>query len=348
MKKYLSIVVPVYNVEKYLDKCINSILSQDYKDFELILVDDGSTDKSGKMCDEWAEKDSRIVIYHKDNGGLMSAWKYGVNRANGKYVGFVDSDDWIENDMFSVLLNEALKNDSDVVTCGFLKDFGNGIIYKEKQLISGGNYNEIEIKSMIFPILISSGTYPPRAISPNRWTKLFRRELLIKSLPYCNEDVSIGEDLVITFSTLQKVKKLTVISNFFPYHYVQHSSSMINAYSDKKYEKLKILNYTLNTINDESSYDFSNQICNDYINLLMQQIESEILFSGKKRMDIIVSMMKEFHEDVFQNAVKNCDSRKLSKKQKLYLILVKYKMYSLFIFIRKSVQNKNVLWRKNG
>ena len=99
----VSVIVPVFNVEKYLDKCIESLIKQKLKDIEIILVDDGSTDLSGKICDEWKTRDSRIQVIHKKNGGLSDARNVGVELAKGKYIGFVDSDDYVSDDMFQIL-----------------------------------------------------------------------------------------------------------------------------------------------------------------------------------------------------------------------------------------------------
>ena len=118
----ISIIVPVYNVEKYLRKCVDSILNQTFKDFELILVDDGSIDTSGKICDEYNLKDNRIKVIHKENGGLSSARNAGLDIAQGEYIGFVDSDDWIELDMYEELYKICKENDTDVgivgINCG--------------------------------------------------------------------------------------------------------------------------------------------------------------------------------------------------------------------------------------
>ena len=112
----ISVIVPVYKVEKYLDKCVESIVNQTYKNLEIILVDDGSPDNCPAMCDEWAEKDERIRVIHKENGGLADARNAGMDIATGDYIGFVDSDDWIEPNMYEVLLKNALKYDADIST----------------------------------------------------------------------------------------------------------------------------------------------------------------------------------------------------------------------------------------
>ena len=115
----ISIIVPVYKTEKYLDKCIESILNQTFKDFELILVDDGSPDNCGKICDEWAKKDDRIVVIHKENGGVSSARNTALNNIKGEYVGFVDSDDTIEPTMYEKLYNNLIDSNAQISVCDF-------------------------------------------------------------------------------------------------------------------------------------------------------------------------------------------------------------------------------------
>ncbi|EGP5489252.1 glycosyltransferase, partial [Enterococcus faecium] len=114
----ISIIVPVYKVEPYLRKCVDSILAQTFTDFEVILVDDGSPDNSGKICDEYASKDSRVRVIHKKNGGLSSARNAGIDVARGKYLGFVDSDDYIEKDMYELLYDNIVKEQADLSICG--------------------------------------------------------------------------------------------------------------------------------------------------------------------------------------------------------------------------------------
>lgn len=111
----ISVIVPIYNVEKYIEKCINSIINQTYKDLEIILVDDGSTDSSGKICDEYAKKDKRIKVIHKKNGGVSSSRNIALTIANGDYITWIDSDDWIEKDTYSKLADIILKNKADII-----------------------------------------------------------------------------------------------------------------------------------------------------------------------------------------------------------------------------------------
>ncbi len=124
-KPLISVVVPVYNVELYLDRCVKSVLSQSFNDFELILVDDGSTDKSGFICDEWEKKDGRIIVLHKKNGGLSDARNFGVKESRAPFVTFIDSDDFVSNDYLSYLYDLVISNNADVSMCKFVSTSDN-------------------------------------------------------------------------------------------------------------------------------------------------------------------------------------------------------------------------------
>ena len=126
MDKLISIIIPVYNVSKYLDKCVKSILLQTYSNLEIILVNDGSTDGSGVLCDELKKTDKRICVIHKPNGGLSDARNAGLDIATGDYIGFVDSDDYVEPDMFQILLENAMKYDADVSGCRYAEVYEDG------------------------------------------------------------------------------------------------------------------------------------------------------------------------------------------------------------------------------
>ena len=133
----ISVVVPVYNVEKYINDCIDSIINQTYRELEIILVDDGSNDSSGAICDEYAMKDDRIRVIHKKNGGLAEARNKGIDSANGSYLAFIDSDDHINVHMMDILLNNLIKTDSDISVCRFHK-YNEGLYRKDMLLYSDG------------------------------------------------------------------------------------------------------------------------------------------------------------------------------------------------------------------
>ncbi len=166
MEPLISVIVPVYKVETYLRQSIESIINQTYQNLEIILVDDGSPDTCGNICDEYATKDKRIKVFHKQNGGLSDARNYGVDRASGGYLSFVDSDDWIEPDMFEVLLKVAVDNKADIVNCGFFWNHFDKMIVKPEIDIKFANPID-SVKSLI-----------KGKISTGAWGKLYRKSCI--------------------------------------------------------------------------------------------------------------------------------------------------------------------------
>ena len=124
----ISVIVPVYNVEKYLENCVNTLVKQTYRNIEILLINDGSTDKSGWLCEELAQKDERIKVFHKPNGGLSDARNYGVEKANGEYIGFVDSDDYVHELMYEKLLNAIITSNADMSECTVTRVYKNTTI----------------------------------------------------------------------------------------------------------------------------------------------------------------------------------------------------------------------------
>lgn len=334
----ISIIIPVYNVEKYLDKCLESVVGQTYSNLEIILVDDGSTDFSGTKCDEWAEKDTRIKVFHKINGGLMSAWKYGVERATGKYVGFVDSDDWIDEDMFEKLLKASIDNDAEMTVCSFIRDGKD--LYKQPTFLENGVYSSEDIRQKIYPIMLRKSQYLQRGLVPARWAKLFERNVLLGILCYCDENVSIGEDLLTTFAVMPSVNTLVILGDFYPYHYRADNVSMIRSYSDEKYSKVENLKVAMLKATNLHDYDFTEQIHGDYIALMLLHLETEILRSGKTYKQLKESIKNRVKTESFQESLRYIDCKKFSFKSRVYLFLIKYKMTDLLISLRKLKKGK--------
>lgn len=197
MKKIVTIIVPVYNVEKYLDKCIESILYQTYKNLEIILVDDGSTDNSGKIIDEYAKKDTRIVVIHKENGGVSSARNAGLNNSTGDYICFCDADDYLMNDYVEYLLNMALTNDVDIaLTKNMFSNFNNKQATKDNIEKYTGERTAIDILSYNIPI----GVY----------CKIFKREFLNKNNIRFLPEIFIGEGFNFNVDSFQRASKVAI------------------------------------------------------------------------------------------------------------------------------------------
>lgn len=176
----LSVIIPVYNVQKYLDQCVLSVLGQDYTDFEIILVDDGSTDESGRMCDEWAQRDSRIKVVHQKNQGLSGARNTGIDASCGEYLVFVDSDDLIDDKMFSTLMPQIMEENLDAIWCTcyrFFNDDVNNRSFRPIQNMLCEGRDEI-IKNMVLPIISSDN--PHYETPGTMWGVIYRAEIIRK------------------------------------------------------------------------------------------------------------------------------------------------------------------------
>ena len=242
----ISVIVPIYKIENYLPQCIDSLLNQSFLDFELILVDDGSPDNCPKICDDYAKLDSRIVVIHKENGGLLSARKTGLKAASGEYISYVDGDDWVDNYYLDTLYKLAEVNSADLVVTGHFREF-NGKIETIKPL-SSGLYNEDEIKSLILPNAIYNGKFCKHGMSTYVWNKLFRKDVLNKVLFDIPNAIVMGEDAAITYSYLAISKRL-VISKIPLYYYRQRHDSIVKSVENPKteYYRLGLLMHLLKT-----------------------------------------------------------------------------------------------------
>ena len=210
----ISIIIPVYKVEKYLEKCIESVLKQTYTNLQIILVDDGSPDNCGKICDEYAKKDSRIEVIHKANGGLSDARNVGISKAKGRYIGFVDSDDYIKEDMYEILLNLIKKYDADVSICN-LYDVIDGNEYIRNKENGIREYSRLDI---LKEVLLDKN------IQSYAWNKLYKKEL------FDEVKYPIGkkyEDIGTTFYIFEKCNKIVVTSEP-EYYYLKRSDSLVN------------------------------------------------------------------------------------------------------------------------
>ena len=219
----ISIIVPVYNVREYLKKCIESIIGQTYKNLEIILVDDGSTDGSEELCDEFVKRDSRIRVIHQSNAGSTAARNAGLNMATGKYVGFVDSDDWIEPDMYESLYEALKKNDADISVGRQIINRDN-IEYPEKiRSVYEGTYHKSD--GIIVNNIIYSQDFKNKGISPNLWDKLFKIELIKKTQQKVNSETKFAEDDLATYSSLLEAQRVTFVNKLI-YHYRQRNGSV--------------------------------------------------------------------------------------------------------------------------
>lgn len=232
---YISIIVPIYNVEPYIEKCLNSILHQTYQNFECILVDDGSTDDSGKICNEFAHFDSRITVIHKKNSGVVSAQKTGLQKAAGKFIGRVDPDDWVEADYFDNLVRMQKKYGADIVVGNHFRDVGLES-YPIFNTLPVGLYTSEDI----LPKLIYTGNFFEFSVSPSLCTKLIRKEILDVAYTNVNEDISYEDDGAVVYPSILEADKI-LITDICGYHYVQRQGSITKSVKQDDLRRLHLV-----------------------------------------------------------------------------------------------------------
>ena len=243
MKK-VSIIVPVYNVGKYLLDCIKSLIKQTYKNIEVILVDDGSVDKSSAICDEYAEIDSRIKVIHKQNGGLSSARNAGLTVASGDYVMFVDGDDYLALNTVEIIINLALKNDVDLIQFDYLEtneEYNNNINNDTY------NYEIISDTKLMFQKLYAIG-----GAAASACTKFYKKEL------FCDlsfREGIIHEDEYFTTRLLQKVKNAIYINNKLYFYVMRQNSIVKSSFSPKRFDSLVVSSDRMETLEKLGYFD---------------------------------------------------------------------------------------------
>lgn len=237
MQELLTVIVPIYNVERYLVQCVDSIINQTYKELEIVLVDDGSTDASGRICDEYATKDQRIKVIHKANGGLVSARKAGLTVANGNFIAFVDSDDWIDEDMYEQLLCEMVQSDSDILASGFYKEYGEkaSVVYDG---MTAGIYtrdSQILSRNLFFGDSISE-----ISISSSLVTKLYKASVIKQYYMCINDNISYGEDAACVYSSIPYANSVQIVHKAY-YHYRFREDSIVHKKNDSVLRQIGLL-----------------------------------------------------------------------------------------------------------
>ena len=338
MSPKVSIVVPCWGVEKYLDKCVESLVNQTLKDIEIILVDDESPDRVPQMCDDWAKRDSRIKVIHKKNGGLGFARNSGLKAATGKYVTFCDSDDWLELETYETTYNKAVEKDLDI--CWFQ-------CYRVK---SDGTKTPRDIVPTEFFIgkkqidwfyLDVIGTNPKDPKSRNRnissCMALFKRETIIKSeVLFKSERVIASEDFVFMLDFLPNVNKIGVLSNLF-YNYRITEGSISQSFPESKYQRImNMLDYLKSKCNhmfEPKDYKIH------YYSRLMVAFKTMLKFRCiancsilTKRKSLLTLCKDNYMEELYNDPLRN----NLKKNDKIIVKCMKYRLWPFLILLYKK------------
>ena len=318
----ISIIVPVYNAENYLRRCVDSILSQTYKNFELLLVDDGSTDASKKICDEYVEKDCRVRVYHKNNEGVSSARNMGLDNVQGEWITFIDSDDWVSESYLYNLLSHV--NSVDLVISYATIVYSNGEQIKENYINNtvSDNYDALFLENDL-----DWHTSP--------WSKLFKKKL-------CNnlrfiEGMHIGEDLVFLYSYMLRCKNIYVSGDTDYFYFVDNEGSLtkrVNNLSEEILSYKQVKGIVCEFVKEKN---ISNNAVLSKIGWIIayyiRRVLNAIYYDGEHRTSSCrIECIKALDIDKYIKYIK-----KLSYKERLYVFLLKYRFFLMYDLIRVFV-----------
>ena len=267
----VSVIVPIFNAQNFLHKCIDSILAQSYSHLNVILVDDGSQDASGEICDSYAVKDDRVFVIHKPNGGLVSARKAGVKVAKGEFVCWVDADDWVEKDFIKDFVEIQRQTQADLVAMSLYHDINDSTTIDNNGL-ADGEYKVTEI----LPKLMHAGKFYQYGIGPHLVTKMFRTDIIREAELKVDERIVAGEDAATTYVAVLKCDKIA-IRNKPNYHYVQHPVTITKVSSPGELQRVEVLiDYLATAYRDCGVYDIMKRQLNIYKNymLALRKIDS--------------------------------------------------------------------------
>lgn len=337
VQQLVSIIVPIYNAEKYFNRCLDSLVSQTYKKIEIILIDDGSLDKSSELCDVWAKRDHRIKVIHKTNRGLSDARNVGIKEAKGMYLCFVDSDDFIEKTLIEETYSIARKAEADIVIYSNYDVDWNGKRKRHDLVSLKEFYQNDEIMNLLFKESI--GAMPENesdgevGLAP--WGKLYKRSLIEKnSIFFKDEHKLMYEDLMFLLDLMPHVKR-AVILNKPLYNYYQNKSSLTHIVTLDKFDRLKQQFYYL-----KENEPYRSEIFNDY--------ETELRFKRTIMSYIRVFIIQCILNNVSYKNIKKICNDKLSKEimaqypieklpysKAVFAYCIKYKLVSLLVFVVK-------------
>lgn len=340
MKK-VSIIIPVYNAEKYLDNCLNSVVNQTLSSIEIIIVNDGSNDASLSICEKYAIRDNRINIINKKNEGVSIARNTGIEFATGEYIMFVDSDDWIDLNMCEVMVNEIISKDADIVFCNHIKEYNDKSKREEfdsKREFIGNN----AVKSDIILPLIEEDDgdiHHKRASFRSPWGKLFKRSIIMNNNIRFNKNLIIGEDFIFDLEYLKYCSRVSMDERNL-YHYRINEDSVLVRYKENPWRFYKILltyleEYLRKNFNENEYLARLNKLKIKYFIIClrneMSPLNKKSFLEKKKYLAVICE------DELMTLALKSFKGKMLSKKEHISLFLLRNKMYSIYL-ISKSIK----------
>lgn len=337
MEQKVSIVVPVYNVEKYLKRCVDSLVRQSYSDLEILLVDDGSKDSSLTICKEYELKDSRIKVFHKENEGLGLTRNYGIERATGEYITFVDSDDYLTFDAVETMLRKAVATDADVVIANmFYKDEEMKVTVAERLYIGA------DIKDVLINRMMGNYAETDDAFSYTATAKLFKKRLFgDNNLKFPSERKLIWEDLAFSIEAYPLCDKVYVLHKPI-YYYCFNEASLTHTYKPNKLELVMELYHYMGVkiqelgLSKEAQY----RLDTNFIGHVRTCIKLEVFYANKNGFGVAIQNIRKIcsRKDV-QALIRNYPKTSFNKSQYVYNITMEH-MWIYAVYFLTWLQNK--------
>lgn len=327
----ISVIVPMYNAEKYIEKCLESVLRQSFDDYEVIVIDDGSKDLSPKIADGFAEKYKKLRVIHQKNAGVIRARKVGVNNASGDYILNLDSDDWLLADHLSGIAKEISDKHPDIVVTGYIED-NEGIQTQYSQNIKSGYYTGKSMQSEVLSSFMSKKAFFTFGIYPTLWTSCIRRELIRKAQENLPETYSIGEDISVTFPCIVQASSLSVL-DIYSYVYRIQPDSMTHVFDVNFSEKIVYLFEYLNSALPESITN-SEQF-RDYVIFETCLLVSSYLGAGIRNYpyrEMIKKIETVLEHPIVRVAFSNFDitQKSVTLKHKVKIFLIEKRWFRLY------------------
>ncbi|MCD7726174.1 MAG: glycosyltransferase [Clostridiales bacterium] len=332
---FLSIIIPVYNTRPYLTDCLDSILNQPWTDYEILLIDDGSSDGSAALCDEYASRHSQIRCHHQPNSGHTAARQQGYRLSRGEYVTFVDSDDWISPDMYPRMCQEAQNTHADILLCNYIAVMPNQEL-KCSSPFAPGFYDKDRLRLEVYPSMIYSGAFFIYGIAPSMWNKIFRRSLLEKHLLRVPHEVLVGEDALASYSCMLEASSIYFFDEAF-YYYRSNAGSATHSMDRKRLGENHILFETLYRFLDISHYPALERQLHYYIAyqtlLTFIPVFRQISEENSGFRDLFRSECTYPQISKAFSAVKIGDINGIHNR--VYAFCIRHKLYLLFKFLLK-------------
>lgn len=339
MEDIVSVIIPVYNTEKYIDRCLESVLNQTYSNIEIILIDDGSKDNSGKLCDSYASIDNRIKVIHKKNQGLGMARNTGIDNCTGKYLMFIDSDDYIELDMIEKLYKSIKKENSDICYCDFNRVQDGKVISEGHLEHLAGLYKGEKINEIIIPNIIG-GAPSDKNDDIIGWSvcKCLFDTKIARKVKFHSEREMISEDIIFQLDYLHNVNRVSVIPNAL-YNYCINGNSLSRTYREDRFEKIKKLyNEQIKRLESLSCLSLAKIRADRMLisNIRMELMIDVVALEKEKSIDIIRGIIDD---ELVKKVISEYPINKLPLKQRIFAFLIKHKKYKSIFFLVKSYTN---------